>query len=132
MSTTFADRLNRLFATLYPPGRGPFTSAEVLAALVSWGHPVSAGYLSQLRSGARHRPSPAITDALASFFRVPPEFFTDDETYERLNNDLLVLEAVRQPEARRIAQRCHALSPQSRQAVLASIEELRHREDLDD
>ena len=33
MSTTFAARLNRLFDVVYPPGRGPHTSAEVIAAL---------------------------------------------------------------------------------------------------
>ena len=33
MSKTFAARLNRLFETVYPPGRGPHTSAEVIAAL---------------------------------------------------------------------------------------------------
>ncbi len=32
MSTTFAARLNRLFDVVYPPGRGPHTSAEVIAA----------------------------------------------------------------------------------------------------
>jgi len=37
MSTTFAARLNRLFDTVYPPGRGPHTSAEVIAALKAEG-----------------------------------------------------------------------------------------------
>ena len=31
MSTTFAARLNRLFDTVYPPGRGPHTSAEAVS-----------------------------------------------------------------------------------------------------
>jgi hypothetical protein len=33
MSKTFSARLNRLFDTVYPPGRGPHTSAEVIGAL---------------------------------------------------------------------------------------------------
>ena len=37
MSATFAARLNRLFDTVYPPGRGPHTSAEVIAALKAEG-----------------------------------------------------------------------------------------------
>ena len=37
MSKTFAARLNRLFDTVYPPGRGPHTSAEVIAALKAEG-----------------------------------------------------------------------------------------------
>lgn len=42
MSTTFTARLNRLFDTVYPPGRGPHTSAEVIAALRSEGITMSA------------------------------------------------------------------------------------------
>ena len=57
MSTTFAARLNRLFDTVYPPGRGPHTSAEVIAALKAEGVTMSAPYLSQLRSGNRTNPS---------------------------------------------------------------------------
>ena len=59
MSTTFAARLNRLFDTVYPPGRGPHTSAEVIAALKAEGITMSAPYLSQLRSGNRTNPSSA-------------------------------------------------------------------------
>ena len=57
MSMTFAARLNRLFDTVYPPGRGPHTSAEVIAALKAEGVTMSAPYLSQLRSGNRTNPS---------------------------------------------------------------------------
>ena len=64
MSTTFAARLNRLFDTVYPPGRGPHTSAEVIAALKSEGITMSAPYLSQLRSGNRTNPSTATMAAL--------------------------------------------------------------------
>ena len=70
MSTTFAARLNRLFDTVYPPGRGPHTSAEVIAALKAEGVTMSAPYLSQLRSGNRTNPSAATMAALANFFRI--------------------------------------------------------------
>ena len=46
MSNTFSARLNRLFDTVYPPGRGPHTSAEVIAALKAEGITMSAPYLS--------------------------------------------------------------------------------------
>lgn len=84
MSKTFAARLNRLFDTVYPPGRGPHTSAEVIAALKSEGVTMSAPYLSQLRSGNRTNPSAATMAALANFFRIKPAYFTDDEYYEKL------------------------------------------------
>ena len=75
MSKTFAARLNRLFDTVYPPGRGPHTSAEVIAALKAEGITMSAPYLSQLRSGNRTNPSSATMAALANFFRIKPAYF---------------------------------------------------------
>ena len=38
MSMTFSARLNRLFDTVYPPGRGPHTSAEVIAQKLQQAH----------------------------------------------------------------------------------------------
>ena len=88
MSTTFAARLNRLFDTVYPPGRGPHTSAEVIAALKAEGVTMSAPYLSQLRSGNRTNPSTQTMQALANFFRIKPAYFTDDDYYEKLDKEL--------------------------------------------
>ncbi len=95
MSKTFAARLNRLFDTVYPPGRGPHTSAEVIAALKSEGVTMSAPYLSQLRSGNRTNPSAATMAALANFFRIKPAYFTDDEYYEKLDKELTWLASMR-------------------------------------
>ena len=103
MSTTFSARLNRLFDTVYPPGRGPHTSAEVIAALKSEGITMSAPYLSQLRSGNRTNPSSATMAALANFFRIKPAYFTDDEYYEKLDKELSWLCTMRDEGVRRIA-----------------------------
>lgn len=130
MSTTFADRLNRLFEAVYPPGRGPHTSAEVIAALRSEGITMSAPYLSQLRSGNRTNPSTATMAALANFFRIKPDFFTDDEYYEKLDAELAWLASVREEGTRRIATRAVGLSPEAQDDILARIEELRRKEQL--
>ena len=53
----FTERLNRLFAVVYPPGRGPYRNVEVTEALAGRGYQLSAPYLSQLRSGVRGGPS---------------------------------------------------------------------------
>ena len=111
MSTTFAARLNRLFDTVYPPGRGPHTSAEVIAALTAEGVTMSAPYLSQLRSGNRTNPSSATMAALANFFRIKPAYFTDDEYYEKLDKELTWLASMRDDGVRRIAARTVGLSP---------------------
>ncbi|MCV7076215.1 transcriptional regulator [Mycobacterium szulgai] len=131
MSTTFAARLNRLFDTVYPPGRGPHTSAEVIAALKAEGITMSAPYLSQLRSGNRTNPSTATMAALANFFRIKPAYFTDDDYYEKLDKELQWLATSREDSIRRIAVRAQGLSAQAQQEVVDRIDELRRAERLD-
>ncbi|TRW78565.1 helix-turn-helix transcriptional regulator [Mycolicibacterium sp. 018/SC-01/001] len=129
---TFADRLNRLFDTVYPPGRGPHTSAEVVAALKAEGLTMSAPYLSQLRSGNRTNPSSATMAALANFFRIRPEFFTDDAYYAKLNQELNLLAGLRDEGVRRVAARTIGLSPEAQRDVVEKVDELRRREHLAD
>ncbi|MGO9927815.1 MAG: transcriptional regulator [Mycobacterium sp.] len=131
MSTTFAARLNRLFDTVYPPGRGPHTSAEVIAALKAEGITMSAPYLSQLRSGNRTNPSSATMGALANFFRIKPAYFTDDDYYEKLDKELSWLATMREDGVRRIALRAVGLSAQAQQDVVERVNELRRAEHLD-
>ncbi|HPY22870.1 MAG: hypothetical protein QG655_839 [Actinomycetota bacterium] len=131
MSTTFAARLNRLFETVYPPGRGPHTSAEVIAALKAEGITMSAPYLSQLRSGNRTNPSSATMTALANFFRIKPEYFTDDDYYEKMDRELTWLAHMRDEGVRRIAARTVGLSPEAQQKVVETVDELRRVERLE-
>lgn len=131
MSTTFAARLNRLFDTVYPPGRGPHTSAEVIAALKAEGITMSAPYLSQLRSGNRTNPSSATMAALANFFRIKPAYFTDDEYYEKLDAELAWLASMRDDGVRRIAVAASGLSAQAQRDVVERVNELRRVERLD-
>src|SRR5215469_18313500 len=125
MSTTFSARLNRLFDTVFPPGRGPHTSAEVIAALKAEGITMSAPYLSQLRSGNRTNPSTATMAALANFFRIKSSYFTDDEYYEKLDRELSWLSTMRDDGVRRIAVRTIGLSQQAQQNIVERVDELR-------
>ena len=131
MSTTFADRLNRLFDTVYPPGRGPHTSAEVIAALKAEGITMSAPYLSQLRSGNRTNPSSATMAALANFFRIKPTYFTDDDYFAKLDQELTWLAEMRDEGVRRIAARTVGLSSEAKDDLVAHAEELRRKESLE-
>jgi transcriptional regulator with XRE-family HTH domain len=131
MSTTFSARLNRLFDTVYPPGRGPHTSAEVIAALKAEGITMSAPYLSQLRSGNRTNPSSATMAALANFFRIRPAFFTDDEYYEKLDKELSWLLVIRDEGVRQIALRVSGLSHEAQQDIVHRADELRRKEHLE-
>ncbi|KKF03383.1 XRE family transcriptional regulator [Mycolicibacterium obuense] len=129
---TFADRLNRLFDTVYPPGRGPHTSAEVVTALKAEGLTMSAPYLSQLRSGNRTNPSNTTMAALANFFRIRPEFFTDDAYYAKLDQELTLLAGLRDEGVRRVAARAIGLSPEAQRDVVEKVDELRRKEHLAD
>lgn len=130
MGTPFSARLNRLFESVYPPGRGPHTSAEVIAALKAEGVTMSAPYLSQLRSGNRTNPSTATMAALANFFRIKPAYFTDDGYHQKLEAELSWLAEIRDEGVRRIATRAVGLSVESQGHVLDRIDELRRREHL--
>ncbi|WP_111509631.1 helix-turn-helix transcriptional regulator [Mycobacterium kyogaense] len=129
---TFANRLNRLFDTVYPPGRGPHTSAEVVTALKAEGLTMSAPYLSQLRSGNRTNPSNTTMAALANFFRIRPEFFTDDAYYAKLDQELTLLAGLRDEGVRRVAARAIGLSPEAQRDVVEKVDELRRKEHLAD
>ena len=48
MGAAFAERLNYLFESIRPLGRGPFLNAEVVDAVRSMGVRMSAPYMSQL------------------------------------------------------------------------------------
>ena len=124
MSKTFAARLNRLFDTVYPPGRGPHTSAEVIAALKSEGITMSAPYLSQLRSGNRTNPSVATMAALANFFRIKPAYFTDDEYYEKLDKELAALDYANAAHARKVTERHAALKREIEQLETSALRAL--------
>lgn len=85
---SFAARLNRLIASVHPLGRRPYRDIEIADGLASFGHSISRPYLSQLRSGRRTQPSEATIHAFARFFRVDVEYFTDDEYYLRVRDEL--------------------------------------------
>jgi len=130
MSPTFAARLNRLFDTVHPPGRGPHASCELIRALEAVGVSLSANYLSNLRSGVRTNPSTATMAAIAGFFRVQPDFFTDDEYYAKLDSELSWLANARDEGLRRIAIRTMGLSEQSQIDLARAADDLRRRENL--
>lgn len=74
--TGLADRLNELFRTVLRPGTTELWNNETAAWQISRsGPPVSAAYLSQLRTGKRLNPSARHLAALASIFEVPMEYF---------------------------------------------------------
>lgn len=71
-----ADQLNELFSTVRRPGSTELWNNETAAAEISrTGPPVSAAYLSQLRTGKRLNPSARHLAALAAIFQVDIDSF---------------------------------------------------------
>jgi transcriptional regulator with XRE-family HTH domain len=118
-AATFAERLNRLFAAIRPPGRGPYRSFEVTEALARRGYQLSAPYLSQLRSGTRKCPSPRTAEMLAEFFGVEVEYFDADTCYARaLDAELDWLHLAHDATVRELTTALMTLTPNQREELL--------------
>ena len=126
--TTFAARLNLLFEAVVPPGGREYFSAEVVDRVRASGATMSAPYLSQLRNGVRTWPSAQIIDAVASFFGVSPAYFTDEEHFRLVADELRLNVAAREPMTRRIVERVAGLSEAALDDVLAYTDVLERRD----
>jgi transcriptional regulator with XRE-family HTH domain len=124
------SRLNRLFETVHPPGRGPYSNEEVARAIRAQGGDISRAYLSYLRNGDRDNPTLQHLEALARFFGVPAAYFFDDGVAAETDAQLEVVVALRDAGVRTVALRVAGLSPQGLHAVSAMIEQVRTLEGL--
>ncbi len=128
---TLADKLDHLFRTVHPRGRGEYSYGEVAKALEDRGGPtVSATYIWQLRKGRRDNPTKRHLEALADFFGVSPAYFFDDAESERIAGQLALLTALGDAGARQIAARAAGLSEGSIQSVREMTDRLRQLEGL--
>jgi transcriptional regulator with XRE-family HTH domain len=129
-----AERLDRLFATVHPSGRGPYTLREAADAInTDAGETIiSAAYLSQLRTGKRGEPSHSRLAAISRFFRVDISYFSDQVPDEDAGRQAEALAAMQDDGVRTIALRARGLSEPSLAAVLAVIENARRLENLPD
>lgn len=119
--STFADRLNYLFETVYPSGRKAYSNPEVASAISDTGVSISAAYLWLLRTGQRDNPTMRHLEALANFFGVPPAFFFDDDKAHEIAEQLELLSAARDAEVREIMMRSTRLSKPDRSTILGIV-----------
>ena len=126
-----AERLNRLFQAR------PHTLREVADGVnkAAGEQILSAQYLQQLRSGVRRNPSYTMLAAIARFFGVSPDYFSefpDDETARRTDEELRLLAALQDSGVRRLALCAAELSPENLAMVTALVEKVLRSEDLPD
>lgn len=130
-SRTLAEKLEHLFRTVRPAGRGEYSFEEVSSSIRDKGGPtISASYIWQLRKGLRDNPTKKHLEALADFFGVPPAYFFDDNAAAKVEAQLDLLAAMRDASVRQMALRASGLSEESIGAVAETIERLRHLEGL--
>jgi transcriptional regulator with XRE-family HTH domain len=122
--STFAARLDHLFRTVHPQGRGEYSYREVAKAIDDRHGPttISASYLNQLRTGVKDNPTKRHIEALATFFGVPAAYFFDDGAASRIDAELDLLAALRDSGVRQIAMRAAGLPPQGLESVRQMIE----------
>ena len=125
---TLAGKLNRLFATIHPQGRGEFTLEEVVSALRQEGVTISIAYLSQMRNGQRANPSKNVLEALAKFFGVSPAYFFSDDVAKAIEAQLDLVIAMRRASVQQIALRANDLSEASLRNLAALIDHWRELE----
>ncbi len=130
---SLANKLNHLFATVHPRGRGEYTHEEVAEEISRRGViSVSHTYIWQLRSGIKTNPTMAIIEALSDFFGVPPAYFFDIEATVRIDAELELLEAMRDTDVRRLAVRAADLSSESLKTILEMVDRVRELEGKSD
>lgn len=127
-----ARRLDHLFTTVHPQGRGPYSYAEVAKAIndAAGDNIISHSYIWLLRTGQRDDPGMKRLAALAAFFGVSPLYFFGDAEAERLAQQQELISALRQDMISTIATRANGLSDHSLHAILALIENARTLEGL--
>jgi transcriptional regulator with XRE-family HTH domain len=131
---TLADKLDYLFRTARPKGRGEHTYREVAQAIndAPGGTTISASYLWQLRRGDKDNPTMKHIEALAKFFGVPASYFLNDESTGQITEQLELLVAIRNNDVREIAIRASELSDAALHMIRNVIENTRQIEGLAD
>ncbi|MFE9695370.1 XRE family transcriptional regulator [Streptomyces sp. NPDC006270] len=125
------DRLNRLFDTVHPPDRGPFSNAEVAELMEKRGlGKLSAQYLWLLRTGQRDNPTKRHLEALAGFFGVDPAYWFDDAVAEKTVQELELLALLRDAKIKNVLLRLSDVSADGKDAVLGIVESVRKSEGL--
>ncbi|MGH3797690.1 MAG: XRE family transcriptional regulator [Pseudonocardiaceae bacterium] len=122
---SLADKINQLFASIHPPGRGPYSDREVVEWLADHeadGPTISRNYLHMMRTGERDNPTVDHLRAIARFFGVNPSFLLDDEP--EMYRDLELLAALKEQDVRTVALRAHQLAPEMRSWLARTVSDL--------
>jgi transcriptional regulator with XRE-family HTH domain len=121
---TVSEKIDHLFQTVRRPDGREFTYDDVEQGTAGR---VSRSYVWKLRHGRNRNPSLDVIEALGEFFRVPPAYFFGDGSADKspAKEVAQVAALLRDPAARKVAERAKGLSPQSVSAIADMVEHLR-------
>ena len=125
------SRLARLFDTVHHEDSGPYTPAEVAAAInkAAGEKVISEVYVWQLKTGRRDNPTYKHVIALARFFGVSPTYFFPESETERGTVPADVAVALQDDTVRDIALRAAGLSDRSLKAISDMVDSARALEE---
>ncbi|WP_062996244.1 hypothetical protein [Nocardia mikamii] len=126
----FADRFNDVVAQWEQVHGTRMTNRALAFRVTQAGHPVSATYLSQLRSGNRDNPSQALVETVARVLAVEMTRFNDGGPGDPAPGDDLVSSAVEDPALRRLLTTAAGLSASSIELLSDVAAKLRLAEGL--
>ncbi|MCC3650701.1 hypothetical protein LIX60_04230 [Streptomyces sp. S07_1.15] len=127
----FGQRLNELIAAMHPDQRKRPGYARLAKEIrETTGGAISGTYLWELATGKKRNVTLEQLDVLAEFFGVPPEYFLNEETAERVNSQLKLATALRDARVRNLALRADGLSAESLDALLIMVNEARRVQNL--
>ncbi len=125
MTDTLANRLKHLFATIRKPDGAPYTPVEVAEGISRTQHVrISKSYLYSLLNGGETNPSLERIAAIATFFDVPLEYFSDSEEGQRFRERLDALVAMKRHDVQQVLLRAGNLPEEQLAPVLAMLEYL--------
>jgi transcriptional regulator with XRE-family HTH domain len=122
------ERLNQLISTVHPPHRGPYSMPEISARAAQLGYSLSSNYLYELRRGGKVNPTLKALFAIAAVFDVGIGYFFSQRDGVQAQTDLALARALNDPSVRDIALNAAALSPATREAAIAMLQQLQQLE----
>ncbi|MFD7133624.1 helix-turn-helix domain-containing protein [Streptomyces sp. NPDC059894] len=131
---SLAEKLEHLLTVTTPAGQRAPSNEDIATAInIAAGEKtISATYVWQLRTGRKTNPTMRHLEALAQYCGVSAAYFLDEEESRKIDDQLDLLQALKQSDARDIALRSTGLSESSRRALHSMIDQLRKLEGLPD
>ena len=128
----FAERLNRLFKSVHPQDRGPYSTPEAAKLIneAAGQSVISATYLWQLRKGRRSDPTLGRVAAIAALFNVKLDYFNEARREEPSLTELQLAQALQKQPIRELARQADGLSAAGTAALLDLARSLRAIEGL--